>query len=595
MYSKILCLIVGFVVLQGSTWKVDLIKGEAFVLRSGVEVNLKEREVLKPGDKVITKKKSKMKLIKGDSKIWLGQNTKFIIPSSKKPNEKASFFKLLRGKIRAKVKPGTEKNFKIETSTAVAGVRGTEFFVQAEEDKGFVCTISGKVSVTKKESKKNIEVPMCAGVSVSKAESMELKPTPSHLVNKWIAETSIENNNPIVNDTYDFQNSPIHHFLGNWHYSNKVFLNAISLDKTDYFNSSSNTTSNSINYLRYSPSIIYSGNFRFKLQARYYLGASAEDFPFIKSGSRVKTINALRLGEAYFEKQDSAINYKLGLQPVKWGAGELLSRDFWGVDGYLYPGLRVSGAISENYYFDFIAAAKGSEDDLSGQVPVSLLGLKIDFRAWSRMFLLVRDFEPKTKFAGQVLFDNHKALDFGFESGHKMLRWDYKVFYILQSNDSFRESTNKNMKENSLGFDYGYYPYPNKNMRFGIAFNRASESYLPGFESPYLLGYSQLLKRSNLQQFRFKFSYSWNENWTLMMEQIKNTSLNSGEFSSWTGKDKDLLDEIDIGFLYSKSESNLNALIAIYSTNPKYAWKNSGSWASTERGYGFILNVQKSF
>lgn len=595
MFLRSVTCFVALVLLTASNWKVEKLKGEAEFYRKNSRSPISKGSVLLPGDKVVTKKASKLKIVKGDSQLFLGQNTSFIIPQDKKNDSQNSFLNLLRGKIRAKVKKGSVKNFEVSTPTAVAGVRGTEFFVQADENKGFVCTIDGSVEVKRKKSQEKIDVPMCSGVSLSPDTDLQLRPTPSALVSRWVAETSVEENNPNVNDQYDFQISPVHQWKDKIFYSNKLFLNVISLNKADYGSSGSNAQDNTISYLRYSPSIVYKSNFRFQLQGRYYLGSSSENFSFVKSGDSKKEINVFRLGETFFEKQFGLTDMKLGLQSVKWNDGNLLSRDFWGVDGYLYPGLRLTAPINKDYYYDFIAFGKGDESDLSGQVPVELVGLKIDYRAWMNFYFLSRDYKPEESFSSLSLFDNHKVFDMGMESGHKLVRWDYRVFYNYQTNESFRKSTDKNLTASSVGFDYGYYPYPTKNMRFGLSFKRASENYLPGFESPYLMGYSQIIRRSNVQQFRFKFSYSWNDRWTMLVEQIKNANLNQGVFSEYSEPEKDLLDELDIGFLYNNPDSNLNALIAIYSVKPQYALKKAKSWTGSDDGFGLVLNIQKSF
>lgn len=577
-----------------ASWKVESLRGDAWLDSGQKTSSLKLGQSIHVADKIRTGKNTRLKISFKDSSIWLGQNTTFVVPKPKEEKREESFlFKVLRGKVRAKVKPGDFKDFEVATPTAVAGVRGTEFFVSAEKNESFICTLTGKVNVKKVKASKNIDVPMCAGVGVSEASNLNLRPTDSRQVAMWVAETSTEERPPIVIDEYKLQAHTYHPLKGNWYYKNKVFANLVFLNNTNY-GATDDEKNAVIGYSRFMPGLRYQSKISVTLEPRIYIGEASSKFKFSKAEAGTKKISKLRLGESFLETNLGNANVKLGLQGIKWNDGNLLSRDFWGVDEYLYPSLRVQTPLNDDYYLDFFVAEKGSEQELSSQVPVKLQGLKMDFRAWADLYVLRREYSPEDSFSSLSLFDHHEVVDIGLHSGHRLTRWDYDFFYNYQTGDLFKKGTQKESKESSVGFHYGYYPYPNKDIRFGLGFHRASENYLPGFESPFLMGYSQLLKRTNVQQFRFKLGFGINDRWTLNIEQIKNTSINSGSFSAWSGDEKELFDELDVGFLYDNKRESVKALIALFYVSPRLAWSTATS-KDWDEGTGLVLNIQKSF
>ena len=80
-------------------------------------------------------------------------------------NSRRALFKLLRGKVRSKVKnkyKGTKSShFRVQTSSAVAGVRGTDFVVSfnvGDKEVTKVHTLSGEVSFGEVRSAENIKI-----------------------------------------------------------------------------------------------------------------------------------------------------------------------------------------------------------------------------------------------------------------------------------------------------------------------------------------------------------------------------------------------------------------------------------------------------
>ncbi|MEO1171665.1 MAG: FecR family protein [Myxococcota bacterium] len=125
-----------------------------------VTVNRKPAEVgqeLAQGDVVQTKgKKSSADIHMTDgSRIRLGAKAKLQL--SKVETEVS--VKLLLGKLYSWISPGTP--YEVETTNAVAGVRGTKFFVEEKKAKTYVCVCEGTVAV--KGEKNEEEVVLTAG------------------------------------------------------------------------------------------------------------------------------------------------------------------------------------------------------------------------------------------------------------------------------------------------------------------------------------------------------------------------------------------------------------------------------------------------
>lgn len=119
---------------------VMVAKGQVSVQKNGAGTfeTLKVGNKVYPGDMLKTAADSRAKIVMSDRNILnLAPDTvlviaKYVNNSDKGSNDKSAELLMLQGKVRAKVEEKYEKanqGFQIKTPTAVAGVRGTEFFV----------------------------------------------------------------------------------------------------------------------------------------------------------------------------------------------------------------------------------------------------------------------------------------------------------------------------------------------------------------------------------------------------------------------------------------------------------------------------------
>ena len=129
-------------------------QGDAQVIRASTSIPAKIGIEIVEGDKLQTGKKSRLKvLFTDDALLCLGSNSSVTIKSHlfdlKKSKRQTRIF-LNSGKLRALVQKmvgDTKADFEVETSNAVAGVRGTEFVLVAAGADTKLYTLSGSVEL----------------------------------------------------------------------------------------------------------------------------------------------------------------------------------------------------------------------------------------------------------------------------------------------------------------------------------------------------------------------------------------------------------------------------------------------------------------
>jgi len=117
-----------------SVGEAQLVQGKVYVIHqaSNIVYRLKKGLPVFSGDTLITESRSRASLLMADqSALALAGRSKLVIDKSvydAKANRRDTKMRLLFGRVRSIVsKLGSEPNYKIETPTAVAGVRGTDF------------------------------------------------------------------------------------------------------------------------------------------------------------------------------------------------------------------------------------------------------------------------------------------------------------------------------------------------------------------------------------------------------------------------------------------------------------------------------------
>lgn len=127
--------------------------GSVYVKKSGGEKKISAFKGMRlvKGDTIITGKKSSATLdIDKDKEVIIGDNTQLSITELSKEiakNSSKSSFTLQAGKVWSNVKKKLDKDskYQIKTSTAIAGVRGTKFYVSQENGETSIIVLEGSV------------------------------------------------------------------------------------------------------------------------------------------------------------------------------------------------------------------------------------------------------------------------------------------------------------------------------------------------------------------------------------------------------------------------------------------------------------------
>ena len=153
---------------------IKALKGSAEIVKGKSKTPLKKGDAVKDGDLVATGKKSALVIQLNDkSVIKLGSRSRLRI----KPPRSQSGLELVLGEMFSRVrkaatdKDGPKGTFKVRTKSAVAGVRGTEFYTsygkKENPDDIWLCVNEGEVEVTKLKGKKAVTVKAGEGISVT--------------------------------------------------------------------------------------------------------------------------------------------------------------------------------------------------------------------------------------------------------------------------------------------------------------------------------------------------------------------------------------------------------------------------------------------
>ncbi|MBA4367758.1 MAG: hypothetical protein C0403_08990 [Desulfobacterium sp.] len=144
--------------------KITLLQGEAYLTRKGITKAspLKTHDLLMQGDTIRTSGSSRIEILLPDkSYIRFGENTQFILESASinpKKTVRDISVKIFFGKVWAKASKlfAGRGRFALSTRTAVAGVRGTVYRMNVNEDSSAVVKVYyGEVLVSSSSTEKS--------------------------------------------------------------------------------------------------------------------------------------------------------------------------------------------------------------------------------------------------------------------------------------------------------------------------------------------------------------------------------------------------------------------------------------------------------
>ncbi|MCX5781355.1 MAG: FecR family protein [Elusimicrobia bacterium] len=132
--------------------KISFISGDVSLYHTDAWVKASTSTVLSLKDKIKTASNSRAIIVLDNlTQVWVNENSELSVASL----GQESFFDLLAGKIRAKVKLNANEKFRVKTPVSVASVRGTDFILTFE---GILAVLEGKVEFSDAFFKQVVEV-----------------------------------------------------------------------------------------------------------------------------------------------------------------------------------------------------------------------------------------------------------------------------------------------------------------------------------------------------------------------------------------------------------------------------------------------------
>ncbi|GIX42038.1 MAG: hypothetical protein KatS3mg129_1771 [Leptospiraceae bacterium] len=127
-------------------------KGKSYVINNNQKKEIKINTILNENDIIKTEKDAYVNLqLSNGVLIRVGGNTQITLNKIvRKDNNEEFGIQLSQGEVLSKVEKDKKKKIKldIQSPTAIASVRGTEFFVEAEKDSSTIAVNEGKVEVS---------------------------------------------------------------------------------------------------------------------------------------------------------------------------------------------------------------------------------------------------------------------------------------------------------------------------------------------------------------------------------------------------------------------------------------------------------------
>ncbi len=152
--AALLAAAVAFASPKAPAGTVSFVAGEATRAGAGAPEKLAVGSIVYPGDVLETHRRTRLEVrLADDSVLRLGPTSRAVVETArfgKTAEGRNVSAKLVVGKIWANVAKavGGEARFQVQTENAVAGVRGTTFRVDAENDRSVVVKVySGSVAV----------------------------------------------------------------------------------------------------------------------------------------------------------------------------------------------------------------------------------------------------------------------------------------------------------------------------------------------------------------------------------------------------------------------------------------------------------------
>jgi len=540
---------------RAMAWEIAQIKGSAHINSSGQIFEAKEGLKLNQQDILKTGPNSRVHLKEGASEFWMGARSALRVSAIPRSNQ-AGVIILDQGAVRAKIAPFEAKQWKYGVPAAVAGVRGTEFFMFSEGDRQAFCTLEGNVAVSTFDNpNQEILIPAGKGLWIRPGVKPKLGDNNSFAVAQWAADTTMEDHSANMNF---YSNEPparmvfSNFTLGGW-------SDLISRDsRFSYLDSK--RTDQSIGYLRVSPFLRWGRELGFFIRPLLLEAvADPETDLYLNPVLTDKNNTTLALAEAYVSWEREVFGIRVGLQEIEWNDGILLSRGLWSIMPTTHLAFR-SILNFDDWQIDVVASKPVRPPRaLDGKTPIGIYGLNATVpRESGNLFYLYRDADIDNQDSKDIL--GHVIHDFGYFVTRKMSAWDYSLSIGYQQSIHIHRTVGADpIVQNATQIDgkVGVDKIPSPSFHITARFLQADPLFIPGFEDNFNLGLSWLFKRSNLRQYRLEATKRISDDSSIVLEYLRSAAISQSGYKTWTAVEPNggFLDgEFDLSFLSSFSE-----------------------------------------
>ncbi len=154
-------------------------------------------EQLQDGDRVITGKAARAVLLLADgSRVKLGENARFEVTQLKAPEEEGGFLSgalnVLKGAFRyttGLISKRYKRDLRVSVATATIGIRGTDVWGKAEEERDFVVLLEGSVEIERDGQTVTLEDPLTLFMAPRNQPAQPLQGVSMQQVSQWAEET----------------------------------------------------------------------------------------------------------------------------------------------------------------------------------------------------------------------------------------------------------------------------------------------------------------------------------------------------------------------------------------------------------------------
>jgi FecR-like protein len=172
MFSMSSGLTAGGFAAEDSIGTVNMKKRPVWVKRGSKTMSVGSSGLeLKKGDVVKTEKGGQAEInLKSGNNVYVASSSEIELTEEVIGQGKTgvvSIVKLFFGKIRARIQKTRQKRFRVKTTTATIGVKGTDFVTEYVDKKTTVGTLDGLVSLTSDKTRQSVDIPKGKMSSVS--------------------------------------------------------------------------------------------------------------------------------------------------------------------------------------------------------------------------------------------------------------------------------------------------------------------------------------------------------------------------------------------------------------------------------------------